>query len=305
MAEAPNTKVSQERLLTAIAAELRSMPQLPLVTVRVMQLVNQSSTSADDLSRVIAADPGLASQILRLVNSAYYGFPRRVTTITEAIVVLGFNTVKYLVASVAVAQAFAPRGKCALNRENYWAHSLATAVAAKSISRHVGLSTNQADEVFVGGLLHDIGKLFLDQIFPQQYAVTLRVAQTAHLSVLQAEGASLGIQHCHVGKLLAHKWNFPVSLMSMIALHHHPATAKDDFNLVAVVHAADRVAHTLNLVDCPTDAIPALDPDVEKWMRISSKGWDAIERETLEQFQDAKEFLNVTGAKEGRAPAGV
>jgi putative nucleotidyltransferase with HDIG domain len=269
--------------------------------VRISQMVNESATSVEDLSRLIMSDTALAGQILRLVNSAYYGFPKRITTISEAVVVLGFNTIRNLVASVGVARAFQPRGRTALNRDKFWSHSLATAVAARTIARRRNLLSKQVEEAFVGGLLHDVGKLFLDQYFPSQYAVTMRVATTARLSIVQAENTSLGIQHIHVGKLIAQKWNFPPSLVAMISQHHHPASAKEHFEFVAIIHAADRVAYGINLGDGANPTIPALDPDVEKWLRFTAQTWEAIDRETLYKYQDAQDFLQIAAPIEARA----
>ncbi|MDQ2798788.1 MAG: HDOD domain-containing protein, partial [Armatimonadota bacterium] len=169
------TKLKQERLLRIIEDELQDLPPLPAVIVRVMQTINDPNTSATDLNRLISGDQALASKVLRLVNSSYYGFPRRISTITHAVVILGFNTVRNLTTSLGVFNAFDTRNqRTALNREEFWSHSIGTAVAAGVIGKRKGIPTKSTEEVFVGGLMHDVGKLFLDQFFPDQYAIAIK-----------------------------------------------------------------------------------------------------------------------------------
>ncbi|MDQ2687596.1 MAG: HDOD domain-containing protein, partial [Armatimonadota bacterium] len=202
------TKLKQERLLRIIEDELQDLPPLPAVVMRVMQTINDPTASAMDLNRLISGDPALASKVLRLVNSSYYGFPRRIATITHAVVILGFNTVRNLTTSLGVLNAFDAKGqKTALDRDKFWAHGLATAVAAGVIARRKNIAAKMVEEVFIGGLLHDLGKLFLDQYFPDQYAIALRLAAQAKISIWDAEKTALGVGHALVGKRIADKWN--------------------------------------------------------------------------------------------------
>lgn len=286
------TKLKQERLLRIIEDELQDLPPLPAVVMRVMQTINDPTTSAADLNRLISGDPALASKILRLVNSSYYGFPRRISTITHAVVILGFNTVRNLTTSLGVFNAFDPGGqKTAMDRDKFWAHSLGTAIAAGVVARRKNISAKAVEEVFVGGLLHDIGKLFLDQYFPDQYAIALKLALAAKISIWDAEKTALGVGHALVGKRIAEKWNLPPSLTSMIMLHHQPAFSKEHFEITSVVQAADMVARKLNLGSGGDALVPALSPEVQQWLNLSAPTWEAIETETCQRFEGAKDFL--------------
>ncbi len=113
------------------------------------------------------------------------------------------------------------------------------------IARRKNIPAKAVEEVFVGGLMHDIGKLFLDQYFPDQYAIAMKLAHAANISIWDAEKTALGVGHALVGKRIAEKWNLPPSLTSMIMLHHQPAFAKEHFEIVAIIHAADHVARKL------------------------------------------------------------
>jgi putative nucleotidyltransferase with HDIG domain len=298
LATALETKIKQQRLLHIIEKELQDLPPLPAVVIKVMQTLNEPSTSAADLSRLISSDQALSGKILRLVNSSYYGFPRRIATITHAIVILGFNTIRNLATSLGVAKAFETYGPTALDRDKFWEHSVCTAVGAWNIARRRNLNAKLTEEVFIGGLLHDVGKLFLDQYFPDQYAVALKLARTANVSVWDAEKTALGIGHVLVGKRVAEKWNFPTNLTAMIAMHHQPAFSKDVFEHVAIVHAANYLTRKCRIGDSGDRIVPALDPEVEKWLAFSAATWESVQLETVRKFEDAKDFLKVATNRE-------
>ena len=293
MATVIETKIKQERLLHIIESELQDLPPLPAVIVRVMQTINEPTTSAADLNRLISSDQALSGKILRLVNSSYYGFPRRIATITHSIVILGFNTIRNLATSLGVAKAFENPNETAIDREGFWAHSVAVAVSAWIIARRRNLNAKVTEEVFVGGLLHDLGKLFLDQYFPDQYAIAIKLSRAASISIWDAEKTALGIGHVLVGKRVAEKWNLPPTLTAMIALHHQPAYSKEYFEYVAIIHAADRVARSLGLGDPGDKMVPPLDPEVEKWLGFTPQVWDAVAQDTLKKFEDAKDFMKI------------
>ena len=289
------TKLKQERLLRIIEDELQDLPPLPAVVVRVMQTVNDPKTSASDLNRLISADQALASKVLRLVNSSYYGFPRKIATITNAVVILGFNTVRNLATSLGVFNAFDARGqKTALDRDAFWAHSMGVAAAAGVIAHRKGIGAKSVEEVFIGGLLHDIGKLFLDQYFPDQYAIAIKLAAAAKISVWEAEKTALGVGHALVGKRIAEKWNLPPSLTTMITLHHQPAFAKEHFEMVAIVHAADHLARKLALGSGGDEMVPPLAPEVQQWLALPPPVWATLEQEACQKFKEAQEFMKVT-----------
>ena len=216
------TKLKQERLLRIIEDELQDLPPLPAVIVRVMQTINDPNTSAADLNRLISADQALASKVLRLVNSSYYGFPRKISTITNAVVILGFNTVRNLTTSLGVFNAFDAQGqKTALDRDEFWAHSLGVAVAAGVIARRKGIGSKSVEEVFIGGLMHDIGKLFLDQYFPDQYAIAIKLAGAAQHLHLGGRKDRAGRRPCPGRQADRGK----VEPAAVADLHDHPASS--------------------------------------------------------------------------------
>jgi putative nucleotidyltransferase with HDIG domain len=302
---AADLKLKQERLISIIEDELQDLPSLPAVVVRVMQSLNNPKTSAADLNQIISSDQALTAKLLRLVNSPYYGFPRRITTITHAVVILGQNTVRNLTMSLGVSGIFEQQSNHqSLDREAFWQHSMAVAVAAQSIAKRRRLSVKQTEEVFVGGLLHDIGKLFLDQYFPDQYAVTLKLARQANISVWEAEKAALGIGHIIVGKRIAERWSLPPCLVNMIAMHHQPLFARDYTEQVWTIHAANYIAQRLNLGSGGGAAEPQIAAEVASWLGFDQPAWQNVERETTERFVAASDFIKmVSGANREMAAA--
>jgi putative nucleotidyltransferase with HDIG domain len=295
---AADLKIKQERLISIIEDELQDLPSLPAVVVRVMQSLNNPKTSASDLNQIISSDQALAAKLLRLVNSPYYGFPRRITTITHAVVILGQNTVRNLTLSLGVSGVFDGHTSYqSLDREAFWAHSMAVAVASQVIAKRRRLSVKQTEEVFVGGLLHDLGKLFLDQFFPDQYAITIKLAHQANISIWDAEKSAIGIGHIVVGKRIAERWALPPSLVAMISMHHQPSYARDYTEQVWTTHAANYVARKLQLGNSGDDLVTPLAPEVEKWLGFEPPVWALIEQEIQDKFKESEDFLKMVGKK--------
>lgn len=275
--------------------KLADLPPLPAVVTRIMETVNNPETSATDLNRLISMDQGLASKVLRIVNSAYYGFPKRISTITHAVVILGFNTVRNLVLGVSafglLSHKSMPYG---LNRAKFWEHSIAAAVAGSVIAKkRLPKQRNAPEEAFIGGLLHDIGTLFLDSYFPVQYAVAMAFAAREQKSALEAEGLVLGIDHVSVGRRIAEYWNFPPHLVAMLGSHHNPSASKDYFDLTATIHAGDWLAWQCGYAPSEHTLGEPLDPEVETWLGFDEETLEWAKREVEQQFRGCEDLLRL------------
>ncbi len=262
--------------------KMSDLPPLPAVVVKVMETVNNPETSAEELNRLISMDQGLSSKLLRIVNSAYYGFPKRISTLTHAIVILGYNTVRNLVLGVsafgALGQKSMPYG---LNRTKFWEHSVASAIAGQIIAaKRLGKPRLAPEEAFTAGLLHDLGTLFLDSYFPVQYAVAMAFAAREGKMSNQAETMVLGIDHALVGKRIAEFWNFPTHLTAGIGGHHDPVRQTDQFDIAACTHAADWLAWKAGYTASEHSVPPELIAEVQAWLN-----WDeAALQSALEQL---------------------
>jgi len=169
-------------------------------------------------------------------------------------------------------------------------------VASSIIAKRRGLPALTCEETFVGGLLHDIGKLFLDQFFAEQYSIAMRLATAANIEILHAEDAALGTDHAVVGKRIATNWRLPQSSTTMISDHHQPKLSGDYFDCVATVHTADIVVRHLGLGLCGDAVEPQLEPHVDKWLAFAPEDWEFVLTQTVERFEKAKEFVSVLEA---------
>jgi len=214
--------------------------------MRVIALIKNPGTSVKELETVIGQDPALTAGILRQANSAYYGYARRISSLQEAIVMLGFQVIHGL----AMVSAVAPLLKTKLvgyeiEQEGLWKHSMLTAMAAKRLCQNRKLP--YGDVAFTAGLLHDIGKLIIS-IYVQEVGPYLMEKVTeAKLSYVELEEKVIGYNHATVGGFLAKTWNLPEDLVEAISYHHAPSQSPYFAELASVVHIANGLASLLGI----------------------------------------------------------
>lgn len=229
----------------AILKKIRDIPSLPEVVNRILAVLGKPNTPASEIAKLISYDPGLTSKVLRMVNSAAYGFQRQISSIQHGVMILGFSTVRGLVLSASIFKLFEGQVHShGLDHRKFWEHSLATAVAARMLAQI--LRVPDADEVFSAAMLHDIGKVVLDTQFPDYHEV-LKEARLQHMqphgrAFYNLEESYLGLTHSSIGGLLAQKWKLPLALMEVIEHHHHPWLAQSCPQVVHLVALANEMA---------------------------------------------------------------
>ena len=235
--------------------QVTGLPALPPLVVDLLASLQQDNLDAATLGRRIAADQGLLVRTLRVANSPFYGLAGQVLSVDDAILVLGFRTVRSLVLGAAMVGVF---NHCACKgfvSDRFWRHSLAVAVCARTLAR---VTRANAESAFTAGLLHDIGRYVLALCFPVQYEAVLHYQQAHGCPHLSAERAVLGIDHVQAGAELALAWGLPAPLVSEIRGHHAPAgdAAAD------LIHFADVLAHALELGCESAPTVPPMDEGV-------------------------------------------
>jgi HD-like signal output (HDOD) protein len=289
----------------AIKEKLDDLPALPAVVMQIVRACDDPNVSAEDLNKLISTDTGLAARILRLANSAYYGFPRRIGTITHSIVILGFNAVRNLAMSSAVMEILGPgrpdeRG---FGSFSMWQHALASGIASKLVAQHKRFSTNASEEAFVSGLLHDLGRVVLHRSFRSDMERIARQARAMDVSLLDLEEETFGLAHTRVGELVAQKWNFKATLQHTCANHHKPDTASPDFEFEALTHAGNHFAHLAEIGDSGDAQPPRLTVAVEEWLNLTGADKDRIVTEIGAKYEEAKEFLQLDALDEAATAA--
>lgn len=222
-------------------AKIKELPTLPDVVFKVNEIVHNKNTSSNDLENVISRDQSIAAKVLKLVNSAFYGLPGKVDTLSRAIPLLGFSTVRNLVMSISIIDLAATGG---FDMKQFWRHSFATSIASRAIA--VADRLPDAETQSLAGLLHDIGKILLLQDFSAEYREVLEVMSKKGLNFIQAEKSLFDVNHCIFGWAIADKWGFPENLRAVIAYHHNPESAGNLVDFVAVTASA-------NILAQPTD----------------------------------------------------
>ena len=256
--------------LRRITEKIIGLPTLPIVVTKLIELVGNPKTSAGDLDHLVSADQALSAKILKVANSAFYGFPRKIVTVKWAIVVLGFEAVKNIGLSVALLERF-PEGESndLFDRQQFWTHAIGCGAAARLLARRLGY--RREAEAFVAGILHDIGKLILVEYFRDKFLGAVRLARNENLYISQAEEIVLGVTHAEVGGWLAEKWNLPGELVEVISRHHGPFPDDEEaeagaklIDLTYIVHAADALCRHQQVGNSGDARGPALHPHVAR-----------------------------------------
>jgi putative nucleotidyltransferase with HDIG domain len=229
--------------LEDIVGSIDALPSLPSVVSRVNELVDDPSASAGDINDVISHDMALSSKILKLVNSAFYGFPRRISSMTHAVVILGFQTVRNIALSAFVLEAF-DGDDLPFGYRSFWIHSVGVGVAANSLSSRLGLPVG--DDAFMCGLLHDVGKLVAHQYLKDTFRSVLDRVESEKIPFMEAEKGILPASHAEIGALLMEQWQLPEKMVQILRHHHCPAQAPEPLvKMASAVHAADILARAL------------------------------------------------------------
>ena len=212
---------------------ISNLPTLPKLLQKFNEMIKDPKISMDILGKELSKDQVITSKLLKLVNSAFYGFPGRISTITHALVLLGYDALKGLIITSSIFENLSP--------EAYplWRHSIAVSLASRTIAAK--LSLQDREEFAVAGLLHDIGKVILHMEAPEEYRAVVDYARSSGQSLYMTESKMLGFDHATIGLWICEKWTLPAKLAIPIGYHHMVNKAQDHKKRVAVVALADIV----------------------------------------------------------------
>lgn len=210
---------------------------LPEVCIRIGEMLDDPLVSAADLGQVISQDASLTARLLKIVNSAFYGFPSRIETVTRAITIIGMRELRGLVLAASVIEAFGHIPNRLIDMSAFWRHSVYCGVVAQLLARSCHVL--HSERLFVAGLLHDIGKLILANRLPGRMEEVQQLMLAESMPASLAERVVLGFDHATVGGALLEAWKMPTSLRESVAYHHSPEEAQGDALDVSLVHIAN------------------------------------------------------------------
>lgn len=285
---ADNAKVIVEKALAAVG----DIATLPEVTIKIIEIVEDPKSTARDLHEVIKNDPALSVKVLKVVNSAFYGLPGQVASVDRAIILLGLSAVKNIAIAASIARLF--KGRRISERfsaADLWRHSVAVAVSARTMAR---LSPHpvMSDEVFVAGLIHDIGTLVERQVFPDQFAEVIYRCEQANIDFLECERQVIGADHQAFGVGLTTKWKFPRHLRAAVGFHHNPEALSVELrNIATLIHIADVLCCQEKIGFYLTAQHSVVTEDMLDPLGITYEQFDELRSTLIDQVTEAEATL--------------
>lgn len=266
---------------------IKYLPTIPAMLGKILSTAADPEASALDLGKLIASDQSLSAAVLRLVNSAYYGFYRQIMSVSQAIVMLGFFEARNITLTATAFRSF-PGSDSNYNRTLLWRHSLATAMAAEKCAK---LKQTCVIGCFESGLLHDIGKVVFDVLFPAEFRIAAGCAHERVSPILEVERELFQMDHAEVGALLGEHWNLPEAVVEAIRLHHNPEKAIINKNLTAIITVANYITYGADLGETSNGCAPVFPETAAAHLKLTWDECEAISNELRENHARIDDFL--------------
>ncbi len=273
---------------STLIAKIQSMPTLPTIALRVIEVTSNPESSTNDLMKIISPDISLTTKILKISNSPFYGLTREISSLQHALTILGFTEIRNLVISTVAFESFKnfkQGGKFDIGK--FWKHSFCCGLAAKLIATDLN---NKSNELFVAGLVHDIGKLAMYLTFPVEFMTQVEIMSPLKIkyTAFEAEKGIFGMAHDEVGMKLLERWMFPKNLITAVGFHHHPQEADKKSSYPIIIHVADILAHICEMEDENEEDDDFFEAeifydDVVKQARLYGINWDISDLSRLQK----------------------
>jgi putative nucleotidyltransferase with HDIG domain len=262
--------------------EVKNLPTLPGIVLKLSRMAEDPDTTIEQMEKVISRDHILATKLLKLVNSAFFGFPQRISSLNSAIILLGFNVIRSLIISGSIFEIMEGQDR------ELWEHSLGCAVASNVLATRLGLS--DPEEISTAGLIHDIGKVAIKMELPGEQEQIRKLVEERRVTTRTAERAVLGFDHTEAGSWLARSWNLPAKLVEPIACHHDPRLARDNQLAASVVHFSNIIIRGLGYGHGRDNWVPPLVQRAWRLLGLTAHDIDQVLEEVEEKLWDVKGF---------------
>ncbi|NNF98607.1 MAG: HDOD domain-containing protein [Desulfobacteraceae bacterium] len=280
-----------DRISDLIRSKHTQLPTLPVIIQKIMDVVSDEDSSASQLSEVIKKDQAISNKILRLANSAYFGFPTTVDSVGHAVALIGFNEITGIVIGMSVMKVFKTQNPKHMDMDALWTHAIGCGNAAKHISKM--LSVDFEENLFLAGLLHDIGKIFFIEYFPDEYQrVLTETAQTGR-ALHEVEYDLMGINHAQIAGKLMNQWNFPDTLVVPCSYHHDTTGCPEDHHRSArIIQYANYLCHISGLGSSGNPLIED-NLDTRNELGFGKNDEDTMKMHLYSQVDNIQRFLQV------------
>lgn len=267
--------IMHQLTLAEVTEKVQELPSLPGIVMDILNQIDDDTLDIQILVEKVSSDAALTAKTLHYANSAYFSTMVKVTTVQQAISLMGLSATKQIILAAGLAGCF-PENNCpGFSHKDFWRHSNAVAIAARLLAKRLQINP---DVAYTAGLLHDIGALVLVTQFPEQYAATIAYRHAEGISQFDAERYMIGIDHAAVGEALAELWSFSEVMKHAIAGHHFPEKPGLGF-LATVIHVANGIAHALGVTTTPD----------KQRIEVSAQSWESLQMsaEAIDQLMTA------------------
>ena len=269
-------------IYTRILENINSLPSLPQIIYKIEDTLSDPDSTVKDIVDVLKFDPGIASRVLRLANSAYIGIPHTVSSLKNAVIILGQKRIHSLVLTWSILSFFKSYKSTPLDLKRYWKHSVTVGMIGESIARHLKrYEIVEPEEVFCSGILHDIGKLVLSIFEPEIISNTFKEAKRTNTPFFQNEDRY--VSHSKIGSIVASHWSFPQNLIDAIQFHHSPFELETVKKAVLIVHISDIISHMIGINMYFEEEIPGINENAVNTLGLNPEYLRVIAHQTIEK----------------------
>ena len=266
------------------------LPSPPAIVQRLQDRLSEKNVSYTEIAHIIETDQAFTARILRLVNSPFYGFAGKITSIEEAITMLGLNTIHQLLLTTSIINTIRVQN-AVIDINRFWIHSFGAGVIAKHLL--VNQNKDKQSEGFLGGILHDIGRLIFIQLDTSGFEKLYSNKETP--VTLEMEKQYFGVDHQKIGEVLAKKWNFPASIVKAIAHHHSPESVKREIEVASAVHISDLLCHAMSVGDSGSYYITRFCQSAWEALDISYNELEIVLRKAVTEIDQSRDLLMEIG----------
>ena len=277
-----------------LANQVESLFSLPEVALRVNEVLNSSDPSIAELEEIIISDPALTAKILKIVNSAYFGFPATIDTVSRAIIIIGLKELRNLVVTISIATSFKGIPADLVDMDIFWYHSVTSAVLAKILAK--SLKHSDYERIFISGLLHSVGRLIYFTQCPEISREILSFKDQGEEAIIAAEQEKLGFTYAELGAELLKHWKLPENIWQVINHHLDPLNAGEFVRDACVLHVASKIASSIEpcvKYDFDFEELePHFNQDVLNYIKLSPNKMQFCIDEALLQTYDILAIIN-------------
>jgi len=265
------------------------LPEIPSIAYELQEVIENPMSSAEHIAQVVSKSPSLTAVLLRIVNSSFFCLPSKISTVSHAVSLIGTQEISVLALGISVFSIFKNIPKETIDMHSFIGHSLLCGLLSRVFAAHKNVP--QTEQLFVSGLLHDLGRLILYIYFPDESRNVLARSRNSNKLLHEEEKEYLGCDHAQLGVQLMKQWNLPLILENNVLYHHSPSEAQQTVP-ATIIHLADIIANSLGIGSSGEKFIPSLDYNAWENFEISPSSFETIIGQATHQFHALESILH-------------